>query len=132
MAGKKEDAPVESSAPKASGDDNLFGALCYIIGVLVPLFVLFTDKKSNKFLAFHAWQSLILSVVVFVVFFGVGIVVGVLSVISGGLGLVLSCVYPIMWLAVLCAMLFSAYKAYLGEKYKLPILGDFAEKQASK
>jgi uncharacterized membrane protein len=134
MAGKKEDAPAEQpkEAPKASSDDNIFGALCYILGIIVPLFVLFTEKKSNKFLAFHAWQSIALTVLAVAIIFGASIVITVLTIVSGGIASVLGCLLLPIDLVVFCAVLFTAYKAYLGEKYKLPIIGDFAEKQASK
>ncbi len=147
MAGKKAadtpaEKPVETpkteqpkEVPKpaaASNDDNIFGALCYIISVIVPLFVLFTEKKQNKFLAFHAWQSLILCVVWFVVFFGAGIVITVISIVTAGIGSLLGCLMFPLALVVFCVVLFAAYKAYLGEKFKIPIIGDFAEKQANK
>ncbi|MFH1521281.1 MAG: DUF4870 domain-containing protein [Candidatus Micrarchaeota archaeon] len=136
MAGKKadgsvEEKPVEAPKPSSGGEDNLFGALCYIITLWVPLFVLFTDKKTNKFLAFHAWQSLILSVVWVVVFGGFSVITGILTVFSG-IGALLSCLlFPLGGVALL-AHLFLAYKAYQGETYKLPIVGEFAEKQVAK
>ena len=143
MAGKKADVSVEEKpvevtkpveAPKASsgGDDNIFGALCYIITVLVPLFILFTEKKSNKFLAFHAYQGLILAVIWVVVFFGFGAVTTVLSVVTYGLGSLLGCFMLPLSGVVFLAHLFLAYKAYQGESYKLPVIGEFAEKQAAK
>ena len=132
MAGEKVSSEKPAAKPASSGDDGLFGALCYIIGFIVPLFILFTEKKNNKFLVFHAWQSLILGVAAFVVFFGLGIVTMVLSVVTGGLASVLSCLYFPLMLVVFVAALFCAYKAYQGERYKLPMIGDFAEKQANK
>jgi uncharacterized membrane protein len=130
MAGEKTE---EKPAPKSGGgDDGLFGALCYIISVLVPLFVLFTDKKSNKFLAFHAWQSLILSVVLFVFFFGFMAVTMVLTIVTGGVAGILNCLLLPIWFVAILGVLVIAYKAYKGERYKIPVIGDFAEKQAGK
>lgn len=128
-AQKKEAAPVSSGA----GDDSkLFGALCYIIGILVPLFVLFTEKKNDKFLSFHAWQSLLLTVVWVVLWFGLGAVTVVLSFVTMGFGGLVGCLFLPLALVAFIVIVFLAYKAYMGEKFKLPILGDFAEKQASK
>jgi uncharacterized membrane protein len=144
MAGKKADekittpvekpkeVPKEAPKPASSNDDGIFAALCYILGIIVPLFILFTEKKQNKFLAFHAWQSLIFSVIWFVVFFIGAIGITVISFVTMGFGGILSCFFLPVALVVFCAMLFVAYKAYLGEKYKLPIIGDMAEKQAEK
>ncbi|MBU0532741.1 DUF4870 domain-containing protein [Candidatus Micrarchaeota archaeon] len=129
MAGEKAAA---KPAATGSSDDNIFGALCYIIGVIVPLFVLFTEKKSNKFLAFHAWQSLIFTVAWVVLVVGFSVVTMVLTFATGGIAGLLNCLlFPIAGLVFLYVLL-VAYKAYQGEKYKMPIVGDFAEKQAMK
>jgi len=122
----------EKKGVAKSSDSNLFGALCYIIGVIVPLFVLFTEKKNDRFLAFHAWQSLALTVGMTVVWVGFMVVLTVLAVVSGGIAGILSCLMLPLMLVILLLVLYAAYKAYLGEKYKLPIIGDFAEKQANK
>ena len=128
MAEEKQAKP----APASSSDDNIFAALCYIIGVIVPLFVLFTEKKSNKFLAFHAWQSLIFSVAMVVIMIGYWIVTFILAVLTGGLAGILSClIVPLVFLVMLYVLL-VAYKAYQGERYKMPVIGNMAEKQAMK
>jgi uncharacterized membrane protein len=127
---KTSGAKAAAAPAQSSSDDNLFGALCYIIGILVPLFVLFTDKKSNKFLAFHAWQSLIFTAVWIVIWIGLTFLTVVLSFQTSGLGGFLGCLFLPLGLVVLVGVLFVAYKAYQGEKFKMPIIGDFAEKQA--
>jgi len=124
-----EEKKASAAPAAASSDDNLFGALCYIIGIIVPLFVLFTEKKSNKFLAFHAWQSLIFTVVWIVIWVGLTFLTMVASFATGGIGGFLGCLFMPLGLVVLIGVLFVAYKAYQGEKYKMPIIGDFAEKQ---
>jgi uncharacterized membrane protein len=125
-------AEEKSKAAAGNSDSKLFAALGYIITVLVPLFVLFTEKKNDKLMAFHAWQSLILSVVCFVIFAGATVVILVLTVVSGGIGGILNCLlFPLM-LVFLAADLYAAYKAYQGEMYKLPVIGDFSMKQAMK
>lgn len=128
--------PEAKPAAGGSDDNKLIGALCYVpvflISILVPLYILLTDKKQDKTLAFHAWQSLLLTVVLMVVFFGLAIVQIGLTIVSGGLGAILSCLYLPFGLVVLLGMLFVAYKTYQGEKMVLPIVGGFAEKQAGK
>ncbi|MCK4800135.1 hypothetical protein KAS31_04115 [Candidatus Parcubacteria bacterium] len=96
--------------------ENIRGALCYVLGFISGIFFLLTEKE-NKFIRFHAMQSIIvfLGITLFVMFPVVG---WVLSVFVTPLSLVL-------WL-------FLMYKAYQGEKFKLPIIGDLAEKQAEK
>ncbi|MDD5340765.1 MAG: DUF4870 domain-containing protein [Candidatus ainarchaeum sp.] len=120
------------AAASSNSDSKLFAALGYIITVLVPLFVLFTEKKNDKLMAFHAWQSLILSVVCFVVFMAATVVILVLTIVSGGLAGILNCLLLPLMLVFLAADLYAAYKAYQGEMYKLPVIGDFSMKQAMK
>ena len=120
------------AAASSNSDSKLFAALGYIITVLVPLFVLFTEKKNDKLMAFHAWQSLILSVVCFVVFMAATVVILVLTIVSGGLAGILNCLLLPLMLVFLAADLYAAYKAWQGEMYKLPVIGDFSMKQAMK
>lgn len=103
--------PKEAPKPASSSDDNIFGALCYIIGIIVPLFILFTEKKQNKFLAFHAWQSLIFCIAWFAIFSVGGILVTVISIVTMGIGGLLSCLFLPVGLVALCAILFVDRKS---------------------
>jgi len=129
---KKAEAKAAPKPAAKAGDDNIIAAACYIIGILVPLFVLFTEKKENKFLAYHAWQSLMLSAVLIVVWVGLGILVGVLAFATAGFGGILGCLYLPLLLVTAAVVLMPAYKGYLGEMYKLPVIGDLAEKESMK
>lgn len=120
---KKAAEPVQSSG---SSDSNLFGMLCYLISFWVPLFVLFTDKKNDKFVAFHAYQDLLLTAVTLVCIVVLGVLASVLTMFTGIGGV---CVMPFMFLPLLVT-LFMMWKAWQGEKYKLPVIGDMAEKYA--
>jgi uncharacterized membrane protein len=91
-----------------------------------------TDKKSDKFALFHAYQALIFGGAVMVVYGGLLAVVTVLSIGTGGLGSVLYCMIAPVGLIVLVAALFTAYKAFQGEKYMLPVIGEMATKYAEK
>lgn len=92
--------------------ENIRGALCYVLGFVSGVFFLLTEKE-NKFVRFHAMQSVVvfLSMTLLMMIPFVGLFIAPLSLI--------------LWL-------FLMYKAYQGEKYKLPTIGDFAEKQAEK
>ena len=129
MAGEKiTTAAPTPAAVGVSDESKLFGALCYIIGILVPLFVLFTEKKRDKFLLFHAWQSLIFTVAVIVYIIGLGI----LGMILGFVFPPLACIVFPLWFLPFLAVLFLAWKTYQGEKYMLPTIGEMANKQAMK
>ena len=96
--------------------ENVRGALCYILGFFSGIFFLLTEKK-NKFVRFHAMQSTMTFGAVFLISF-IPIFGWIMSIILVPLSLIL-------WV-------FLIYKAYQGEKFKLPVIGDLAEKQAEK
>ncbi len=135
-----EEKPA-AAASAGTNDQKLIAGLCYIpilfIGLLASLYVILTEKKQDKFLAFHAWQSIILTVVCIVVVPAVMIIIfvlgAVLAMVTAGLGgLLVPCISLPLGLVILIGFFILAYKAYMGEKYKLPMIGEFAEKQANK
>ncbi len=107
-------------------DSKLFGALAYIINLWVPLFILVTDKKNDKTLAFHAYQALMLGVASVVVYGALTVLTIVLSAASGGIGGIIGCLLLPLWLVIIGAHLYCAFKAWNGEKFMLPVLGEQA------
>lgn len=96
--------------------ENIRGALCYILGFISGIFFLATEKE-NKFVQFHAMQSTIVSLGL-TLFMMIPFLGWMFSVLVAPLSLILG--------------LFLMYKAYQGEKFKLPLIGDFAEQQVKK
>ncbi len=118
-----------SGGKDLSSDSNLMAAVSefFAIGVVIPL-LLYLIKKEDRFVKFHSVQAMMLGVVCWVLFVGLSVLSIPLAAVSGGIGGLLSCLsFPILAVFGLAA-LFAAWKAYQGEKYKLPVLGDFAEK----
>ncbi len=115
--------PDEKKTVGSSSESNLWAALCYILSILVPLFVLLTEKKNDKFVAFHAYQSLILTVPMVIYFIVMGVLSGVLTVVTGLGGV---CVLPLFFVPLLVHLL-CGYKAFKGEKYMLPMIGSMAD-----
>ncbi len=97
-------------------DENIEALLCYVLGWLTGILFLVLEKE-NQFVRFHAMQSLVVFLGLFVLSFVLGWIpiIGFLTVIIFPLGVVL-------WILLMI-------KAFQGEKYKLPWAGDFAEKQ---
>jgi uncharacterized membrane protein len=119
-------APVQS----AGMGDNLAGALCYFLGLLTGiLFLVLEPYNKNKTIRFHAFQSIFFNVALIGVDIVLIIVGTILSHITF-LGFILVLVWPLFSLVILGLWLFLMYKAYNNEKFKLPIIGDLAEKQA--
>ena len=104
----------------ASGlDENLAGALTYALGWITGLFFLLTEP-SNTFVRFHAMQSVIV--------FGALSLAWFVSVSIYLVGWVFAFVIIPPLSAVLWLLLM--FKAYQGERYKLPVAGDMAEHRA--
>jgi uncharacterized membrane protein len=96
---------------------NLAGALTYLLGPITGILFLVLEKES-KFVRFHAMQSTI----TFIVLFVVSLVLGMIPILGWLLLLPLQ-------LAILVLWLFLMFKAFKGEKFKLPTVGDMAERQ---
>jgi uncharacterized membrane protein len=107
-----------SSKTSIGLDENLAATLAYGLGWLTGVALLLAERE-NRFVRFHAMQSTIA--------FGGLCAMWFLGWSIPFLGWVISIfivlpVSAVVWLLLL-------YKAYLGEKYKLPIVGDIAEQR---
>lgn len=98
----------------------------YIIG-LVALIVIFIEK-DDKFVRFHAFQSLLYWLAFTVLIIGFVIVTTILAFASGTLATLISLLFMLVWLALFAGAIFLGYKSYQGERFKLPVIGDMAEK----
>lgn len=114
---------MSSSGTTQSGlSPNVAGLLCYILTFLSGLFFILTEKE-NKFVRFHALQA---------IFFGIADVVAwvVLTIITMPLGFFGFFIMMVFWLGSLGLWIYLMYSAYQGQQFKLPVLGDLAEKNA--
>jgi uncharacterized membrane protein len=127
-------------------DGNLAAALGYPIGILA-IICLIMDKE-NRFVKFHAIQSLLLHAAVIVVwicvailFMVIGIILGVAATatnggastgIAGIFGLLSFLIWIIVIVAYVGGLIMAAVKAYGGLEFKLPVIGNMAEKFANK
>ena len=95
---------------------NTNAALCYLAGWVTGLIFLLIEKK-DEFVRFHAMQS--------IVTFGVLTVLAMVPVIGWVLSPFVMILSLILWLVLIV-------KAYQGEKFALPYIGEFAKKQLEK
>jgi len=103
-------------------DENIAAVVAYLIMPLSSI-VLLVMEKNNNFVKFHAMQATIVGIILFVAMTISSMLVFVL------IGLLLM---PIVGLVGLVLWLLLMFKAYKGEMYKLPVIGDIAEKQIKK
>lgn len=114
---KEEHTDHTDSLKTMSGlKENIAGALCYVTWAISGVIFLIIEKE-NKFIRFHALQSIMTTVTLFIVFF----MVMFIPFIGGVLSALLSLIVFIFWL-------FMMWKAYQGAWFKIPIIGEQAEK----
>jgi uncharacterized membrane protein len=108
-------------------DENIEGALCYLIGWITGIIFYILEPK-NKFVRFHAMQSIIVFLPLMVLAWLFG---GFFGLFWWGPGLIfLAWCSWILWLIFFILWLILMLKAFQGEKFKLPIVGDIAEKNS--
>ena len=142
--------PSSGTSPTGTGlDPKVAAAISYIW--IVGLIFFFIEKE-NKFVRFHAMQSILFGIANSVIMMVLAIVATILTVVftiggaaaatatgSGGVGglasLLVGLIWLIFWLLAMVALvglIFAAVKAYQGQKFKLPIIGNMAEKIVNK
>jgi uncharacterized membrane protein len=99
-------------------EENVAGFLCYLLWFVTGIVFLVVEKKS-RFVKFHAMQSTITFLGLFVI-----------SMILGAIPLINVLVFPI-WILSLILWLLLMVKALKGERYRLPIAGKMAEEKTS-
>jgi len=124
-------------------DGNVAAALGYPIGIIAIISLIM--EKENRFVKFHALQSILLHVGMIVVMIAVwiiGVVIAIAGVAaaaatnSGALGGLAGMLFGLIWLVVIVAylggLILAAVKSYQGVQFKLPVIGKMAENFANK
>lgn len=111
---------------------NVAALLCYVLGWITGL-VFFLIEKENKFVRFHAMQSIVVFGALTAAQIAIGIFIGLFTVVHLYFLIpIFTLLYPLIGLAGLVLWILLMVKAYQGEKFKLPIAGDIAENAAEK
>jgi uncharacterized membrane protein len=116
--------PAKSTDTSTGLEANVAGLLCYAVGWITGLVMILLEKK-NGFVRFHAVQSI-------VAFGAITVLLVVLSVLAGLwiVGPLFTALSVVTWILAIVLWIVLMVKAYQGERYKLPIAGDFAEKHS--
>jgi uncharacterized membrane protein len=103
---------MEEKEQSSTGlEENVAGFLCYLLGFVTGIVFLVVEKKSG-FVKFHAKQSTI----AFLILFVISLIFGWIPVI----GILILLFTLILWLLLMI-------KALRGERYRLPVVGKMAE-----
>jgi uncharacterized membrane protein len=108
-------SPLHTDKTSTGFDANVAAALSYLVGFVTGIIFLLVEKE-NKFVRFHAMQStlLFLGIVAIDILLQIVPILGALVVVF-----VVIPVSAILWLLLM-------YKAYQGEEFKLPLVGQMA------
>jgi uncharacterized membrane protein len=117
------EGPVEAQESSQDGsstglDPNLAGLLCYLAWFITGI-VFIVIEKEDRYVRFHAFQSL----AVFGALFVLSVVLTVLPLIGALLSYLVSVGSLVLWIVLMV-------KAYQGERFKIPVAGDWAEDQS--
>lgn len=127
--------PVAPGPPPAASTgmtSNVAGALCYVLGFVTGVVFLVIDPyKNDKFVKFHAFQSIFYSAVAIAFSIIWSVVFAAMFAVSlGAMWSFLTLIWLIVRLALFIGWLFLMYKAYNNERFELPVIGPLAAKQA--
>jgi uncharacterized protein len=101
----------QAGSPDITSDDKLWAALGYPIPLVAIIVLLMEDKKKRPFIKYHAVQSLVFNLILW-------IVLSVLIVVTFGCG-------SILWLIIL----WPAFDSYKGNYTELPVISNFIKNQ---
>jgi uncharacterized membrane protein len=120
-------APMGSPSGTTSGlSENVAGMLAYVTIIPAIIFLVTAPYNKNRFIRFHSFQCLFfcLALIVISVAFSILTVVPFMALVTIPLQMIIGLGSLIVWIVLLL-------KANQGQMFKLPVIGDLAEKQAN-
>ena len=131
--------PVQTTKSSTGLDENVAALLSYIFGWVSGL-IFFLIEKDSRLVRFHAMQSILFNVLIGVLLFVAWIATFILWAIAAAIGdvaatlvgLISGLVWLVVPIAVLIVVILCLVKAYQGQYFKLPIIGNLAEKFSAK
>jgi len=126
-AGRASAAAPGTTATATGGmADNIAGMLAYVTIIPAIIFLVVAPYNKNRFIRFHAFQCLFFCVAWTVLWIALSIVAHIPV-----LGWLTILIWPLVGLAGLIIWVILLLKANQGQMFKLPVIGDMAEKQAN-
>ena len=131
--------PVPAAKSSTGLDENIAALLAYVFHLVSGL-IFFLIEKNSRLVRFHAMQSIILTTVFWVGEIALvilsSILVLIISQISGLLGTLVWALLMLvafgLGIAAVIGWILCMIKAYQGQYFKLPVIGNFAEKFSTK
>ncbi len=111
--------------------DNVAGMLAYITIIPAIIFLVVEPYNKNRFIRFHAWQNIFLhaaAIAIWVVLMILTVAASIIPIIGHLIVMLLGFG---VWVGFVVVWIILLMKANQGQMYKLPVIGDLAEKQAN-
>jgi uncharacterized membrane protein len=122
-----ERGTIMTEANPTGLSDNGAGALAYVTIVPAIVFLVLPPYNASSYVRFHAWQSIFLNIAAILF----SVVLSFLTVFSVMFGVFFFLMFTrLLWLAFFLVWVLCVVKALNGERFKLPVIGDLAAKQA--
>jgi len=119
-AGGSETPATPPAQTSVGLQPNIAGLLCYVAGWITGIVFLVIEKKS-QFVRFHAWQSIMTFGVLTVAY----LILSFIPIIGWVIAWIISILSFVLWIILII-------QAGTGKMWKLPWIGNWAERQASK
>ena len=125
-AGGGGGAPAPSAASSSGLADNVAGALAYVTIIPAIIFLVLEPFNKNRFIRFHSFQCIFFAVAWCVLWMVLNVIAHIPFL---GWGTIL--LWPLVGLGGFVIWIILVAKAYGKQMWKLPVIGDMAEKQAN-
>lgn len=118
--------PSPTPATQSGLSENAAGGLAYITIIPAIIFLIVEPYNRSSYIRFHSWQCIFMAIAWIVV----DVAIAIFGRVMSFMGLLAFALYPLVALAMLILWIMVLIKAFNGERFKLPIIGDLAAKQA--
>lgn len=132
--------PVQTTTKSSTGlDENIAALLSYVFGWVSGL-IFFLIEKDSRLVRFHAMQSILFNVLVGILAFVIWIITFVFVIVGAAagdalgslIGLLATLVWLVFSVGLLIGWILCLVKAFQSQYFKLPVIGNFAEKFSAK
>jgi uncharacterized membrane protein len=117
--------PIATTTTNPGLTDNMAGALAYVTIIPAIVFLVVEPFNRKRFVRFHAFQCLFFAAAWTVLWIGLSFIAHIPF-----LGWATVLIWPLVSLVGFVIWLILVLKAYQGQMFKLPVIGDMAEQQA--
>ena len=120
---------MPDNTPQAGGlTDEVAGGLAYFTFIPAIIFLVVAPYNQKASIRFHCWQSIFLTAAALVINIAISIVLVIAMFVlpwylRGPIWMIINLAWLIIWLL-------PVINAFQGKRFKLPVIGDLAEKQA--